>query len=148
MAASLLIALAMGIGIGQFWQDKPPALVADPGKSAQPPGEPSGGSLIAKTDRSDTTPIIVLRPENATPRDAGSDESFRVPIYLASHVSEDYLQDTPPPLSVRLQQALERSGHKAELRRQWIPLQFEDGSQIVFPVDQVQLHYVGNPSHQ
>ena len=130
VTASILIALASGIGIGQSWRAPTPA-------------------PIAETSPTETTPHTASRPMDGganSSNDAG--EPFQLPVYLASQVSEDYLQDTPPPLSARLQRALARSGHEAKMQRQWIPLQLEDGSQIVFPVDQVQLHYVGNQSYQ
>lgn len=126
LAASMLIALASGIGIGQSWPGKAPAPLVTSGKSAQPVDEP------------ETIPQTPLPPN-----DDSDGEPFQLAVYTPDQVGEDYLQDTPPPLSARLQRALARSGHEAELTREWIPLQLEDGSQIIFPVDQVQLRYVG-----
>ena len=142
-AASVLIALAAGIGIGQFWQGEAPVPpLVSPGKSAQPVDHPSGGAIIAKADPSETVSQAALRSN-----DGRDGEPFQLPVYLASQVSEDYLQDTPPPLSARLQRALARSGHEALVQREWIPVPLDDGNQIVFPVDRIQLRYVGL-SHQ
>lgn len=142
-AASVLIALAAGIGIGQSWQGEAPLPpLVTPGKSAQPVDHPSGGAIIAKAVPSETVLQAALRPN-----DDRDGESFQLPVYLPDQVSEDYLRDTPPPLSARLQQALARSGHEAFVQREWIPVPLEDGNQIVFPVDRVQLRYVGL-SHQ
>ncbi|MCH8044595.1 MAG: hypothetical protein IID44_12855 [Planctomycetes bacterium] len=133
-AASVLIALAAGIGIGQSWRAEILEPVAEPNKSAQP----EGGVSLVKTAPPKTPPHSQLLSNSNS-----DGKSFQLPVYLPDQVSEDYLRDTPPPLSARLRQALARSGHEATVQRELIPVQLEDGNQVIVPVDQVQLRYVG-----
>lgn len=69
-------------------------------------------------------------------------------IQLPVPVGDDWLLTEPSAIPADVQRALERMGHRVEQRRQLVPYRLEDGRRVVVPVDQVEVHPVGNPSYQ
>jgi hypothetical protein len=63
-------------------------------------------------------------------------------------IDEDWLNGIPEAIPADIVQALERTGHRIQRERQLMPVPLEDGRQLVVPVDQVDIHYVGNPAYQ
>ena len=44
-------------------------------------------------------------------------------------------------------QALNRTGHSVEQHREMIPVPMSDGRRLIVPIDQVDVHYVGNETY-
>jgi hypothetical protein len=56
--------------------------------------------------------------------------------------------NVPQGLPPELVQALQQSGRRVQQSRQLIPVPLEDGRRLVVPVDQFEIHYVGNRGYQ
>lgn len=52
-------------------------------------------------------------------------------------------ENTPSAIPSDVMQALNRTGHQVKQQRELIPVSLQDGRQMVMPVDQVDVHYVG-----
>ncbi len=59
-------------------------------------------------------------------------------------IDKQWLDDRSPPIPEEVRAALARSGHEIRRRRQLMSVPLEDGRQLVMPVDQVDVRYVGN----
>ena len=105
-----------------------------------------------------TTAATSLTPRTAAPnpwqmvtvaaRDSGAPrpQLFQVPAMQADRLDSAWLQGIPKPLSPDMHKALEQSGHQVEMRRELLPVPMNDGRQLVVPVDQVDIQYVGQRS--
>ena len=65
-----------------------------------------------------------------------------------ARLDEGWLRNLPGELPVDLLQALERTGHSVQRSRRLVPMPLEDGRRVVVPVDQFDVHYVGNKAYQ
>lgn len=61
-------------------------------------------------------------------------------------LNEHWLQSLPAPLSPEVLEQLQQVGLRVEQRRRLLPWRMKDGRRLVVPVDEVDLHYVGNPT--
>ena len=68
-----------------------------------------------------------------------------MPAVQVNRLDPVWLQSIPKPVSPDVLQALEQSGHQVQQRRELLPVQMNDGRQLVVPVDQVDIRYVGRP---
>ena len=146
MSASFLLALGLGAYVrGLRW----PATVApEPGEVARagaPPKAvetPSPASASVATDNSPWQTITVpvsVGPEGAT-------ETVRLPARVADHLDPQWLEHVPSVMPREVLEALEQSGHQVEQQRRLVPVRLQDGRQLVVPVDQVEVRYVGKPA--
>jgi hypothetical protein len=79
-------------------------------------------------------------------RDAS--EAIHVPAVERDRIDENWLRSLPGALPPDVVQALRRSGHAVQQSRQLLPMPLEDGRRLVVPIDQVDVHYVGNAAFQ
>ena len=78
------------------------------------------------------------------PTDEIADDS---PIWLPSGLADEasLLGDEPAPaVPAYVRRALERSGHAVEQQQELWPVQLENGSHALLPVERVKVRYVGN----
>jgi hypothetical protein len=69
------------------------------------------------------------------------------PIWLPSGLADEasLLGDEPAPaVPAYVRRALERSGHAIEQQQELWPVQLENGSHALLPVERVKVRYVGN----
>ncbi len=59
-----------------------------------------------------------------------------------------WLEERQPVVPQELRAALERLGHQVRERRQFVPVDLEDGRRMVVPVDEVQFTPVSARSYQ
>ena len=89
------------------------------------------------------------RREMASPRkspdmvrlvmDDGTNGAREVELPIEDTSADDaWLTSRQPIVPRELRQALERMGHRVDERRQFLPVQLDDGRQMVVPVDQVE----------
>ncbi len=83
---------------------------------------------------------------------AVSDHSGRAPISTVraverNNVDDRWLDSLPSAMPDNVRQAFQRTGHQIEQHRQLVPVPMEDGRRLVVPVDQVDVHYIGNGSY-
>ncbi len=63
-------------------------------------------------------------------------------------MDEAWLNSFPQAMPQEVQEALRRMGHRVHQSRQLVPLRMKDGRKLVVPVDQIEVHYVGNQPYQ
>ena len=155
MAASFVAALFLG-GLVQA--------IRSPGNPAGGPGrdtlvdqggmEASAGSAGPAEKQ---PPGSQGRPESAPPKvwlvelpgAAGPEwEGQTIPLLAEERdqLGEHWLESLPAPMSPELLEQLQKAGLRVEQRRKLLPWGMKDGRRLVVPVDEVDLHYVGNPT--
>ncbi|HUY32206.1 MAG TPA: hypothetical protein VMV69_05450 [Pirellulales bacterium] len=150
MAASFLLALTLGMlirGGGLATQDG--RLATQDGLADQAPigvgGEPSDELAAGSRDAADgrvPRPLDNVRLVWDGPE--GTTEAIELPVVEGATLDENWLRSQPSALPADLLQALQRSGHRVRQRRELVPLNMQDGRRLVVPVDQVDVHPVGN----
>jgi hypothetical protein len=68
----------------------------------------------------------------------------RVPAVERENIDPQWLKNMPPAIPDDVRQAFNRTGHQVEQQRELVPVPLQDGRQLVVPVDQVKVHYVGD----
>ena len=145
MAASFLIALVVGMGLrGNYYWSGGLAHSLDsplrPAIAEVPLNKPGALQVAATTVRpADNWETLTLSAD-------GQSGTFRVPAVHRDTLDENLLESFPAAVPPELQQMLERSGHRVVQQRQIVPVNMQDGSRAVFPVDHVEIHFVGRPS--
>jgi hypothetical protein len=90
----------------------------------------------ADSDRMDTVRLVM---------DDGAHGMREVDLPVEDTSADDaWLSYRQPVVPRELRQALERMGHRVNERRQFLPVQLDDGRQMVVPVDQVEFTPVSN----
>lgn len=157
MAGSFLFALGLGL-VGRSWLAAPeerrgpertappaalastpadlrqPAMVFVPTRprSGDPPAPPSGWRMVT-----------LAAPEGSAAR-----KPIQVPAVESDQLDEGWLHNMPSEVPIELLRALERTGHAVQQSRRLVPMPLEDGRRVVVPVDQFEVHYVGNKAYQ
>jgi hypothetical protein len=75
---------------------------------------------------------------------AASGAPLRLPAMERDKLDPQWLRSLPPAMPNDIVQALGKSGHQVEQHRELVPVPLQDGRQLIVPVDQVDVHYVGN----
>ncbi|MEN6496159.1 MAG: hypothetical protein ABFD16_17905 [Thermoguttaceae bacterium] len=137
MAASFLVALALGFLVRGSWYS------SDQGDLAE------NGPTMNANNASPAPPQQPSRPEANGPWQtvslpvAQGDSPLQVPATERDSL-DDWHGNPPPAIPEAMLQALEKSGLRVEMERQLMPFPMKDGRQLVVPVDQVELHPVSN----
>jgi hypothetical protein len=155
-AASFLVAL----GLGSLWQraeqgagDKPGEAQIATNAPAKPPiskpppaagRSPRGALLDPNSPQAQFGTVVVSLDGNQD----GVAESLEVPVVAGGGLDESWLHNQPGSLPPHVLRALERLGHRVEQNRQYYPIDLNDGRRVVVPVDQVDVHYVGDRTYQ
>ena len=159
MAAGFLVAFALGIGWSQ-WTSSGGATFVDHHGGVATDDDPSPGgridSAVAETNDSTGGPgLDGADPDRDSPEnlvDNRQVEDVRrhisLPLVNVAQAREQPWFRQPAAIPDHVLQSLRRSGHEVTQQRQWLPVDLEDGSRVVIPVDQVDLRYVGAPSFQ
>jgi hypothetical protein len=146
IAASFLLAFALGVLAPRFFHAGPQEPGMAGNHQAQPPlaanaGAQSGGvrhQALRPTGKEIGNLRLVM--------DGAGDESpqaGRVPVYEVEQGIEQYLQDEQPALAPELVKLLEQRGHGVQRQQQYIPVELDDGRQIIVPVEGYQITPVG-----
>jgi hypothetical protein len=77
-----------------------------------------------------------------------SGQPVRVPATERESIDEAWLRGFPEAIPRDVLGALERTGHRVENQRRLVPMPLQDGRNLVVPVDQVDIRYVGGPAYQ
>ena len=152
MAASFLVALFVGTQLPGPWRRPAPA---DPSPNYLAEGTSNGQQPVARPERPAEIPLEVPRQpqtpsapvwmvELAGPD--GESEPIRVPAVERDSIDEDWLQNLPAAIPPEVVRQWERIGHPIRQRRRLLPFRLNDGRQLVVPVDEVNLPYVGRPA--
>lgn len=151
MTASFLLALLLGLGIDNLL--KTPAPHASPNQFAgtgavQPPRKTgpaaNSGGEAAPRKAAPYQYVTLPVPEAA----AGDSALLELPVSSRSKLDKGWLSSVPFAVPESVVQSLQQRGHEVRRQRHVIPYITEDGRPVVFPVDEVQLQYVGNRDYQ
>jgi hypothetical protein len=139
VAASFVAALWIGSAF-RDWSGRPG------GNAVQ--NVPGVEAVAGNNGPSQTLP---LRPEPAanpwqvvtvSPSNGPGGHSINLPAREDDRVDEQW-SNTPSAIPSDVMQALARTGHQVKQQRELVPVSLQDGRQMVMPVDQVDVHYVG-----
>jgi len=152
MAACFLVALGLGLMVDDLFD--PAASGPSPLQIAEvevpapvgPESVPAVPSPIGVEPQTGPAYQYVNLPVEG----AGSEgrRSVAMPVVPRSAFDEGWLDRVPPALSEEFVQTLRQRGHQVEQQRKLVPYRTEDGNSVMFPVDEVELHYVGNRGYQ
>lgn len=137
VASSFLLTLLLGLGVQQAWKAS-----QQPGRLAQDVPAAAPMAPAAPVTAASAAPLKTVRV-------AFRDETGRVqhpvdlPVMEQSQLDDSWLQPhvVLPP---EVQRGLEAMGCEVRQTRKLYPTALEDGRQLVVPVDEVEVHYVGN----
>ncbi len=109
----------------------------------QPPGSLAGVSPQSHAARGPWRMVTVSQPAGA----GGPGNSFSVPAVERDNIDPQWLRSFPPAIPDDVLQAFHRTGHEVEQHRELVPVPMKDGRRLIVPVDQVDVHYVGNETY-
>lgn len=133
MAASFLLALWLG---WQLQRDRIGDLARDARPAASPIAAVPGGEMPSEPWR--------LVTVSAPGRNGKPGRAIELPALERDRLDERWLQGAPQAIPERVRAALARTGHEVQQRRELLPVPLDDGRQLVVPVDNVDVHYVGD----
>jgi hypothetical protein len=137
MAASVLVALLISNYI------RP----GGPSSAPRGPGGIDSANLVQSpggASSNDPWRMVTLTSNDP----AGGEQSFRLPAREGKQLDAGWWQTPSPTIPQDVMKALRDSGHEVQQSRQFLPVPMQDGRKLVIPVDQVDVHYVGNPEYQ
>lgn len=148
VAASFLLALWLGTLFQPTRIETPTAPVDGPGATsvadlADRAVDQPRGALPIHPDANPWRIVTVSGPPGT--QDAGV--SFDVPAVEREKVDPQWLQSLPSPIPDNVVQALSRTGHRVQQRRELVHIPLKDGRRLVVPVDQVDVKYVPDTSY-
>jgi hypothetical protein len=147
MAASFLVAFGLGLAWrGNTPFDAVPTQVAQqqPASETAPAAEPNGAPSVTPTDRPHWDTVTVSLDENQD----GVAEAVDVPFAAGEGIDEQWLRSQPSPLPPQVLRALRHMGHEVQRQRAYLPIELNDGRRVVVPVDQFDVHFVGQRVYQ
>lgn len=143
---SLAIAASwfLAFGLGWRWQDA----LSQPGlegsaeivKSASIGGRNSFSAGAGESQAWQTFRVPIGGGEEG--------ESIDLPAVSMPRLDPRWLQTPGPAIPRELVEALKKTGHEILRQRELWPFDLEDGRQLLVPVDQVEVHYVGEQRYQ
>lgn len=78
----------------------------------------------------------------------GGTMTYKVPLRKASPGETHNLYTAPPVISPEMRVKLKRMGHLVREERRVYPLKLKDGRQVLVPVNEIQIFYVGGRVYQ
>lgn len=148
IAATLLLAFALGIGAQSWWSagvhpDQTNIAAVQPQKAtpatneiASSPVNSNSNSATGDTASSNRQAVKVTVPT----ADGKGESTVEVPLVAADEQQmKSMLEKQEPVLSDVARQALASTGHNVEQYRAFYPVQLDDGTQAVVPVDFVEV---------
>lgn len=151
MAASFLVAFALGVLLRSAWQqhDAPPSMpFARSGDRAFSDALAARQAAAAaqSRQRADSRPADLAAAENPRAHPASvADDAAEVwlPVDLAN-AGDDLEVNPGPAVPQRVLDSFRRLGHRIETHRSLWPIELKNGQRAFVPVDEVEIHYVGN----
>jgi hypothetical protein len=149
LAATMLIAVGVGFGIGQLWrgQNRPPIenrpQPASENVATTTPSVPSHSvvpAAPAAIDDSAPQGLMTVRTADGSP--------VQLPVYEASYGTGRMLNSNESSVPPEVIHALRSRGHEVKQQRRFWPVDLGDGRQIIVPVDQLDVQYVGDRAYQ
>lgn len=139
MAATFLVAFGLAWGI-RAPGVRDGGMVVTNQPDLQVPTLPGSFMATDRTGRSVAPARASMPPDSVRlVMDDGTNGAREVELPIEDTNADDtWLTSRQPIVPRELRQALERMGHRVDERRQFLPVQLNDGRQMVVPVDQVE----------
>jgi len=149
IAASLLVAVVLGAMVGPtFRRAGAPSAIAPPVVAQDTQRGAAGQAplpIAAAGGPSNPWQLVTL----STPADAQQPSAaVRLPAVQRDRVDEQLLRNMPGPVPRDVLQLLRKSGHQVDQVRDVVPVRLRDGRQLLVPVDQIDLRYLGDRAFQ
>jgi hypothetical protein len=143
LAATMLVAVVIGFGAGRVWhrQSGPSTDPATPAKQSTI-ASPTPGVPTRYVSNDENTPrgMVTVQAADGSP--------VELPVYEASYGAEKMLSADGTSVPPEVIRALRSRGHEVKQQRRLWPIDLGDGRQIIVPVDQVDVQYVGDRAYQ
>ena len=139
VAASVLLALTCGIVIGRQWDShgSPGPTIADiPRETDRPRASPLPRQEMSKRDQVQLATVSL--PTDLSPNVAAL---VQLPVKTAS---SDAAANTASSIPEHIRKQWERRGFELKEERRFLPARLADGREVVVPVNEVQVKYIGN----
>jgi hypothetical protein len=149
VAASFMVAFGLGLLLDEFGRPRGlPFTGQFAADDAQQPPAFDANTLAQQEFGSQAMPGGGVMTMSFRPGPDGRLQEVQVPFIDLPGVSADWLAESSPAVPLEVLRDLHRSGHRVEQSRQLVPVDLQDGRRVVVPIDQVNIHYVGNRSYQ
>ncbi len=73
------------------------------------------------------------------------ERTIDLPACERRQLDAEWLESLPSALPPEVLQALERTGHRVRRVREFIPIEMQDGRRLVVPIEEIEVHYLGQP---
>jgi hypothetical protein len=159
MAASFLVAMWLGTLAHQAWIGHPNVSGGSGDFAANKNvGHPTPNPFQAQTNlaggprqvtahRNVETPNPWHLVTVSAPGEGQVRSTVNVPAIERDGVDERWARSMPSAIPDDVLQALARTGHQVQQRRELVPVPLQDGRSMIVPVDNVDVHYVGNGTY-
>ena len=156
MAASFLISFALGLWARSGWLNSSPSETG-----------PAHADLLAKQElaerlrqdaldrRAPSAQAPATLPQEALGQvrlvvdgPNGASDEIALPVVEGNAADADFWRNRPAAIPPDIERILRRMGHRVEQTRELLPLRMHDGRRLIVPVDQVEVHPVGNRAYQ
>jgi hypothetical protein len=151
MAASFLVALGLGTWAHRVATQHPglPGITDQfASKTSKVNPLPSNYQPQIQLANSASKKAVMPNPMQIVTVSATSDGRphtlVNVPAVERDHFDGQWLRNLPPAIPDDVMQALTRTGHQVQQRRELVPVPMQDGRQLVMPVDHVDVNYLGD----
>jgi hypothetical protein len=143
LAATMLLAVGIGFGVGRVWQRD----------GGTPVGPPTNGTETVDQQDYPEWPQAIAQNPGSQPQgmmtvQAADGSPVELPVYEASYGTEKMLSADGTSVPPEVIRALRSRGHEVKQQRRLWPIDLGDGRQIIVPVDQVDVQYVGDRAYQ
>jgi hypothetical protein len=155
MALGVAACILLGIGI-QSWRHDMQAK----GVMGQPGLELADVSSGLAPEMQGTPPVLPVYGGGAGPGQNvqfvnlsgngpdGQPHTARLPAVARDRLDENWLQNLPSAIPEEITRSFQQAGHEVRGSRQLLPFRLKDGRRLVVPVDQLDVHYINNPTYQ
>jgi hypothetical protein len=141
MAASFLLALWLGATAQQLFGPGHVPVPEAPTTNSLAGITGGGNPMAAPAKAAEGLWRLVRISSPSKAQDPGL--SFDLPAVERENVDEQWLRSLPRAIPDNVVEALHRTGHQVQQRRELVPIPLDDGRQVVVPVDQVEVDYEG-----
>ncbi|MEX2189040.1 MAG: hypothetical protein WD875_19690 [Pirellulales bacterium] len=153
LAASLLICVGIGFGVGRAWHGRTAGHdVGATGATNIVEADivPSVGGATVGDSTADITKAVAQEDAPlgmfTLPTHGGT--PVQLPIYDVANGGQQMLTSTESAVPAEVIHALRSRGHEVKQQRRLWPIDLGDGRRIIVPVEQVDVKYVGTKAYQ
>jgi hypothetical protein len=137
IAGSVVLAFCLGVGSAEFLAPRPQEPLAGGNSPPQPESiveaapQPAGNVPRRQHGLRPAGSVrLVVNDEGAEPTDAGE-----LAVYEVNQNVAQYLAEREPAIPLEFIEMLEHRGHTVERHEQYLPIDLEDGRQMIVPVE-------------